>query len=101
MISMKILCLFKERFFVTVHFSRYKFCAGVFNLLALACAWVISCYFGFNCPLRQYFSLYRAGAWVNGSSTAMIYMKRLCLFMERLFKTVHSSAYMFCACVFN
>ena len=72
---MKILCLFKERFFVTVHFSRYKFCAGVFNLLALACAWV------------------------NGSSTAMIYMKRLCLFMERLFKTVHSSAYMFCACV--
>ena len=65
------------RLFKTVHSSRYIVCAGVFNYLALACAWV------------------------NGSSTAMIYMKRLCLFVERLFNTVHSSRYMNCAGVLN
>ena len=44
----------------TVHSSAYMFCAGVFIQLALACAWV------------------------NGSSTANIKMKILCMFYGKV-----------------
>ena len=60
----------------TVHSSGYMFCAGVFIQLALACAWV------------------------NGSSTANIKMKILCVFygmviQNSLFFWVH----VLCWCV--